>query len=195
MPTANNSNILATLSVMMESDGLEKTILQITLAEKRSRGKSQQRLQMDITSIFTTVTGSERTARERHWFCRKICAAISWTGYANERRMTNANVGNFQFLPFNQYLANKNNLALGCPCLHTIHIYLGRPIIRILIRQNVVSMRFPKHPHPCFTRSFDLFDYQRKIIIIHLKILIRPSAWICFITDSCNNLWRQINKF
>ena len=67
-------------------DDLEKTIMQGTVAGKRSRGKPRQRWEKDITDTFGTMAAASRVAEDRHQFRRDIWAATSWRGYASRRR-------------------------------------------------------------------------------------------------------------
>ena len=57
--------------------GLEKTIMQGMVVGKRSRGKSRQIWEKDITDTFGTMAAASRVAEDRHQFCIDTWAATA----------------------------------------------------------------------------------------------------------------------
>ena len=54
---------------------VEKTMMQVTVAGKRSRGKPIVRWEKDITYTFGTMAAASRVAEDRHQFPKDIWAA------------------------------------------------------------------------------------------------------------------------
>ena len=67
--------ILLNLVKSTRHNSLEKTIMQVMVAGKRSRGKTRQRWEKYITNTVGTMTG--RVVKDRHRFCKDIWAAPS----------------------------------------------------------------------------------------------------------------------
>ena len=57
--------------------GLEKTLMEGTVAGKRSRVKPRQRWEKDIRDTFGTMAAASIVAEDRHQFRRNIWAATS----------------------------------------------------------------------------------------------------------------------
>ena len=74
------------ITLFINVNGLEKTIMQGMVAGKRSRGKPRQRWEKDITDTFGTMTAASRVAEDRQQFRSDIWAATSQRGYAPRRR-------------------------------------------------------------------------------------------------------------